>query len=188
MHETIILASASKARAEMLRGAGIDFEIRPAGLDEAALRDQGAQALADAKALQIARQNSGALVIGADQILTLDGEILSKARDKEEARTKLQKLKGKTHHLTAAISVAQGETILWQACDRATLTMRDFDDEFLERYMKRAGEALTASVGAYWLEDVGAWLFEKIEGDYFTILGMPLLPLLQFLRERGAGP
>ncbi|MCB1720193.1 MAG: septum formation protein Maf [Alphaproteobacteria bacterium] len=190
---TLILASQSKTRQNMLRAAGLNFETRPANLDEAAIMagalkdgknpDEIATLLAIEKARSVCAQIPGALVIGSDQILECTGKILSKAANKNEAHEKLKSLRGKTHRLISAVCVAQNDKILWKTTQSAELTMYDFDDNFLQQYMECAGEALTRSVGAYELESLGAQLFDKIEGDYFTILGMPLLPLLKYLRE-----
>ena len=187
----IILASQSKARQDMLRGAGIAFEAKPADLDEAEITAQHkdkateeiASVLAGEKALYISRQNPDALVIGSDQILECEGNRLSKADSKEEAKEKLLQLRGKTHRLISAVSLAQNGEIIWQCEEQASLTMHEFDDDFLDQYCARAGDALTSCVGAYELEDLGVQLFKTIEGDYFTILGMPLLKLLTYLRE-----
>lgn len=190
----IILASKSKARATMLKNAGIEFEIRPADIDETKEQQSGAspmdiaQNLAAQKALAVAKNADDALVIGADQILVCEGGLLTKAASKDEAREKLKTLRGKTHQLISAVSVAKGDKILWGTAQAAFLTMHDFDDDFLQEYLEEAGEALTRSVGAYELESSGVHLFENIEGDYFTILGMPLLHVLTYLRnEHGIG-
>ena len=144
--------------------------------------------LAHEKALQIARNAPDALVIGSDQILESEGRLLNKAANENEARNKLKNLRGKIHHLFSAVAVAKNEKILWSHTGRADLTMHDISDEFLNSYIGKAGAALTRSVGAYELESHGVNLFENIEGDYFTILGMPLLPLLTYLRrEQGIG-
>lgn len=190
----LILASGSKARQTMLRNAGLEFEIAPADIDEAnALKTvenkgfsaaQKAEYLAAQKALSIAQKNPNALVIGSDQILELDGEIFSKAKNNNEAHEKLMRLRGKTHALHSGVAVAQNDEVLWQICETAKLSMHDFSAEFLDRYLNEAGDAPIVCVGGYALEDIGIQLFEKIEGDYFTILGMPLLPLLTYLREQ----
>lgn len=187
----IILASASKARKEMLQNAGLNFEVCPADLDEKSIIDQNeetaaadvAQILACEKALHVSRQNTDAFIIGSDQILVCDGQILSKAGSTQEAYKKLQNLRAKTHILISALAIAKNDKILWQGTDEARLTMHNFDDAFLSRYCDQAGDILTQCVGAYALEGIGVQLFEKIEGDYFTILGMPLLMLLNYLRE-----
>lgn len=185
----IILASKSLARQTMLKNAGLIFECQPADIDESIAQNSTqspteiAETLAAQKALHVSNNNSDALVIGSDQILECDATILTKAGDNQKASEKLKSLRGKTHHLISAVCVAQNGKTLWQKSARAALTMHDFSDEFLAEYVANAGEALTRSVGAYELEALGVQLFEKIEGDYFTILGMPLLPLLTYLRE-----
>lgn len=194
----LILASQSKARQEMLRAAGLNFEIFPAPIDEAVLMQKlkaewatapaVAENLAAEKALSVSRENPKALVIGADQVLECEGRIFSKARDAEDAKEKLRSLRGRSHRLISAVSVAQNGKRLWHTMQDAKLTMHDFGEAFLEDYCKKAGATLTRSVGAYELEGPGVNLFEKIEGDYFTILGLPLLPLLNYLRrECGIG-
>lgn len=190
----LILASKSSARQNMLRAAGLEFEIRPAEIDESVAQSSNAppsevaQELARAKALHVAAGHPDALVIGSDQILECEGQILTKAANKDEAREKLKTLRGKTHSLISAVTLAKNDEILWQQTGNAFLTMHNFNDDFLESYIERAGEALTRSVGAYELESTGVQLFETIKGDYFTILGMPLLPLLTYLRtQQGIG-
>lgn len=194
----LILASQSKARQEMLRAAGLEFDARPAQIDEPALMRKllsewatapaVAESLAAEKALVVSRENPEAAVIGADQVLECGGQILSKAGNVEEAKEKLKSLRGKTHRLISAVSVAKDGKILWRATQEAHLTMHDFSDAFLEAYCEKAGAALTRSVGAYELEGLGVNLFESIKGDYFTILGLPLLSLLNYLRaEFGIG-
>lgn len=194
----IILASQSRARSEMLRGAGVNFRIIKPVLDEVALvhemmkhftgpekltPEKIATELAKKKALTVARKNPDALVVGSDQVLVLDDRMMSKARNRAEAVAKLKTLRGKTHRLISAVAVAKAETIFWSHEEEAQLTMHDFDDAFLDRYVAGAGDALTRAVGAYEIEGRGAWLFSKVEGNYNTILGMPLLPLLSYLRE-----
>ena len=187
----VILASKSEARRAMLKNAGLEFDAQAAPIDETKVKEDNMQAspvalagiLANEKALSVSSKNPDALVIGSDQILEFDGQLLSKAKSPEMARGKLQDLKGRTHNLISAVAVCQNGQKLWQHTDIARLKMQDFDEAFLEKYCEQAGRALTANVGAYALEDVGVHLFESIEGDYFTILGMPLLPLLRYLRE-----
>lgn len=193
----LILASQSRARYHMLRAAGLDFAVREPHIDEAALQEKMkdtmtppeimAQALAQAKALSIGANNPGHLVIGADQVLYCNGRIFSKADDAAKARENLEYLSGKQHHLISAACVVQKDKVLWHHAERAKLTMRKLDDQTLTRYCAEAGDALTRNVGGYALEGLGSWLFEKIEGDHFTILGLPLLPLLQCLRDKGYG-
>ena len=190
---SLILASASTARAALLRGAGLDFETRPADVDEgelkAAMKAEGAaaaaRALAELKARHVATQAPGCLVIGADQLLDCNGQWLDKARDRREAGEQLRVLRGREHRLTTAVCVSEGETCLWGFAGTPRLKMRNFSDVFIESYLDAAGDEAFGCVGAYRLEGLGAQLFEEIEGDYFTILGLPLLPLLGFLRTRG---
>lgn len=193
----LILASGSKARAEMLRGAGLSFGIVPADMDEQKLLREMVQqnagpetiaaALARAKAQHIAQQNKNDYVIGADQVLWFGGRIFSKAKTAEEARSNLRAFSGKTHRLISAACVARDGKVLWEGTAYADMTMRKFDDAFLEGYMAQAGDALLKTVGGYELESAGKMLFEKVEGDYFTVLGMPLMPLLAFLKGQGYG-
>jgi septum formation protein len=195
--QQLILASASKARRTLLTQAGLNFTVCPATIDETALfaqlQGQGgaediAQALARHKALDVAVADPAAHVIGADQILVCDGRLYQKARDIKEAFANLQSLQGRTHQLVSAVCVVQGTRVLWQHIEAASLTMKKCDDEFIERYLAAVGDTALRSVGAYELEGQGSWLFERIEGDYFTILGLPLLPLLGFLQTQGRGP
>jgi septum formation protein len=189
----LVLASTSIARRALLTGVGLDHEALTPGVDEATEKarlgsipaDALAAELADLKALAGARLRPGALVIGADQTLSCDSMLYDKPVDLNEARSHLQRLRGRTHTLHAAICVARDERVIWRHLTRARLTMRDFSDSFLEHYIALCGETLTTSVGAYRLEGPGPQLFERIEGDYFTILGLPLLPLLDFLRGAG---
>jgi septum formation protein len=192
----IVLASASKARREMLASAGVAFTVEPADVDEPAIRrelakkgdadpPQVAEILARAKAEDVSRKHNGSLIVGADQVLALGTEILSKPADAGAARRSLLHLKGRTHELHSAVALAEGGKVSWSHIATARLTMRDFSDAFLDEYLRRAGDRIGQSVGAYELEGLGVQLFERIEGDYFTILGLPLLPLLTELRSRG---
>lgn len=189
----IILASKSPARKTMLQNAGLQFEIIPSGIDEPAIvKDMLADGyaapgialeLAKRKALDVARDYPDALVIGSDQTLDFQGEFVNKAASKEEACERLGRMRGQEHTLISAVSVAMDDKPLWQHIDDAELVMRNFSDEFLELYCEKAGDALTNCVGAYEFEGLGSWLFSSIKGDFFTILGLPLLPLLVYLRE-----
>lgn len=191
----LILASASKARRAVLEGAGLRFETRIAGVDEAAIKeaaqaegispDEAALILADAKAERVAARAPDALVIGADQLLVCDGAWFDKPPDMAAARAHLQRLRRRRHELVTALVVHRGGQRIWQHMAKPRLTMRDFSDAFLEAYLAAEGEVLLSSVGAYRLEGHGAQLFDKIEGDQPAILGLPLLPLLGFLRQQG---
>ncbi|MCF8495125.1 MAG: Maf family protein [Alphaproteobacteria bacterium] len=190
---SLILASRSPARRTMLENAGLTFSVSPASLDEAAfMRDHPEKdpekitgALAAAKSLHVSAENLGSFVIGADQVLEFEGEILMKSETAAEAKRILRRLSGKTHRLVSSACVALNEEILWAHTDEACLTMRDVDEDFIGRYARRAGAALTECVGGYELGRPGSWLFSKVEGDFFTILGLPLLPLLTYLDGAG---
>ncbi len=190
---SLILASASSSRATMLRNAGLDFDIRPARVDEeeiklslkadgASLRD-AATALAELKAHRISAAEPADFIIAADSMVACDGRWYDKPRDIEEARAHLQCLRGKTHELVSAVALARGGSVIWRHAETAKLTMREFSDAFLEAYLAQAGETVLSCVGCYQLEGLGAQLFSRIQGDHFTILGLPLLPLLDILRE-----
>jgi len=190
---SLILASSSAIRAAMLRAAGLDFRVIPSRVDEdeiklglkaegASIRD-AATALAELKAHRVSQAEPGDFVIAADSMLACDGRWYDKPADTAEARAHLQSLRGKTHELVSAVVVARGGSVIWRHVDAAKLTMRDFSDGFLDAYLAQAGEAVLHSVGCYQLEGLGAQLFAKIQGSHFTILGLPLLPLLDVLRE-----
>jgi septum formation protein len=188
----LILASASRMRSALLRQAGLDFQIIPADADEAATKRamEGAdpmdiaEALAEIKARAIASGHPGALVIGADQMLVCGGESYDKPVDLAEARSHLRRLGGRTHHLCTAAVIVRDDEVLWRRTERPELTMRPLGDDFIDSYLAAVGEDALLSVGAYQLEGRGAQLFERVEGDFFSILGLPLLPLLGFLRHR----
>jgi len=191
----LILASKSPARNALLAGAGVRFAASPATIDERGLEasevgkggDAGAvaRALAEAKALAVARANRGALVIGADQVLALGAELLHKPLDMAAAAAQLARLRGRTHSLLAAVALARDGEVIWSHVERADLTMRDVSDAERDRILELEGPQILGSVGAYRLEGPSIQLFERIEGDYFTILGLPLLPLLAALRRHG---
>lgn len=191
--KTLILASASKSRATLLRSAGVSVEIIPAHADEDAVKAslkaedataaQCAETLAELKAIQVSQRHHNALVIGADQMLECDGVWFDKPADMAGARNHLVNLRGKTHALPTAVAVALNGARIWHHVAIPRLTMRPFTDAFIDTYLALAGAAVLTSVGAYQLEGPGAQLFSRIDGDFFTILGLPLLELLAFLRE-----
>jgi septum formation protein len=193
---TLVLASASPSRRAVLLNAGLSFEIVPAKIDERAaekpLVDAGARSddiaatLAMAKAANVSEIRPDDLVIGADTVIDLDGERLNKPADMEAARRQLLKLSGRTHLLHSAVACARGGEVAWHEVETAALTMRKLTPAFIGRYLAAVGEEITKSVGCYQLEGRGVQLFEKVEGDFFAILGLPLLPLLAFLRSEGA--
>lgn len=194
----IILASGSRARRVMLHGAGVSFSVVKADVDEDAVRtalydDSGAlmvdaadvaEILAVAKAEAVSRQHPEAYVIGGDQVLAFCDALVTKPKDEAAARRQLAAFRGRSHALHSAVALALGGETLWSTVDTAELHVRDFTDAFLDDYMRHAGPAVLESVGAYLLEGRGIQLFDAIDGDYFTVLGMPLLPLLAELRAR----
>lgn len=177
----------------MLAGAGVPFEDRDAGVDEAAIKRalMGtrpaalALELARAKALAISKAEPEAWVLGSDQTLDLDGTMVSKAPSLAAARERLLFLRGRTHQLNAGVALARQGRIVWSEVDTARMTMRAFSDAFLDHYLQTEGESLLGSVGCYRLEGMGSQLFDRVEGDYFTVLGMPLWPVLAQLRQNG---
>ncbi len=193
----LILASASSARKTMLSAAGLAFECMPAQIDEDAIKagmmsaapnvepSDIAARLAAEKAIAVSLKCPGALVVGSDQVLALRNRIIFKAENMAEARAVLSQLRGRVHELVSGVALAQNGNVLWETIDGAELTMRNFSDEFLYRYLDQAGTRILGSVGCYELEGVGLQLFDSVEGDYFTILGMPLLALFAELRNRG---
>ncbi len=194
MMPNLILASGSFARQSMLKNAGFVFDVMPADIDEIAVKDnfnsafeELAEELAKQKAIHVSKTSGDAYVVGSDQILIFNDEVLSKAKDTNTAREKLKKLRGQMHTLISSVCVTRGEEVLFENTQEAHLTMHDFDDDFLERYIEGAGDIVTQCVGAYALESTGIQLFSDIKGDYFTILGMPLLPLASFLQGEGMG-
>jgi septum formation protein len=191
----ITLASTSAIRAELLRAACVSIDVAAPQVDESALKAalvaQGAapksvaDALAEAKAVKLSSRRAG-LVIGADSTLELDGQLYDKPLSMAEARTHLLAYRGRPHRLHAAVVIAEGGAPVWRHLSTARLTVRDFSDAFLDHYLAQEGEALLSSVGCYRLEGLGAQLFTQIDGDYFSILGLPLLPILDYLRTRRA--
>ncbi|MBV8336035.1 MAG: septum formation protein Maf [Alphaproteobacteria bacterium] len=196
MNKPLILASASPTRCRLLAAAGIEFAQQAAGLNEELVKQefrsggQGAAdcalALAEAKARAVAVRRPDALVIGADQILHCAGKWFDKPVDIDQVRTQLQSLRGRTHELITAACVVEDRVRVWHTVSSAQLSMRRFSDAFLEWYLAAEGAAVLGSVGAYRVEGRGIQLFDKIKGDYFAILGLPLLELVQFLRNRQA--
>jgi septum formation protein len=191
--QPLILASQSTARRALLANAGIPFEAIPAGLDELAIElasalsapDEIAALLARDKALFVSEKHPGRYVVGADQTLILGDRLFNKPAGRAQAATQLRALAGQAHELHSATAVARDGEILFEAGSIARMTMRRLDDVAISAYLDAAGEAVTTSVGAYQFEGLGVHLFERIEGDHFTILGLPLLPLLKFLRSQG---
>ena len=193
---SLILASASPSRRQLLASAGLDFTIEPSGIDEEEVtRSLGSRAapqelastLAEMKAVKVSGRHPDAMVVGADSVLACNGRLFDKPPTLEAARRQLQALRGQTHELFSSVVVARGGQRLWHWSERARLTMRQMNDGFIDTYLGRAGGDVLSSVGAYQLEGLGAHLFTRVDGDYFTILGLPLLPLLSFLAGHGIG-
>ncbi len=194
----LVLASSSPTRAAMLRAAGVALAVQRPGVDEDAVKAsmlaEGAgprdvaEALAEMKALRVSARLPGALVLGADQTLDLDGRLFDKPADRAQAAGQLRALRGRAHVLHSAAVVALSGAAIWRSVGRATLTMRPFSDGFLDGYLDAVGDDATGTVGGYRIEGPGAQLFARIEGEHFTVLGLPLLDLLGFLRARGALP
>ncbi len=197
MPPVLILASQSPSRTAILRAAGLTFAVEPARVDEAAIKAalaaeratsaRTAEALAELKAQRISGRHPEAVVLGADQILDLDGRWFDKPRDTSDARDQLVALQGRRHALVSAIVAVSGGVRQWHHVARAGLTMRPLTPATIDRYLAAVGERALTSPGAYQIEGSGAQLFSVIDGDHFGILGLPLLPLLAFLRERGLG-
>ena len=191
--ERLILASKSAARRAMLEGAAVPFIVHVADVDEDAIKARLADhdaaelavELARAKALAVSRHDADAWVLGADQTLAFDGGLVSKAKSLTAARDRLSAMRGRPHQLHSGAALARNGQVVWSGVDTATLRMRDFSDGFLDAYLATEGEELLACVGSYRLEGMGAQLFDKVEGDYFTVLGLPLWPVLAELRRAG---
>lgn len=191
--ERLILASKSAARRAMLEGAGVPFSIQVADVDEDAVKathDPGdaaglAAELARVKALAVSRHDPDAWVLGADQTLAFAGGLVSKAPSIAAARAQLSALRGQSHHLHSGAALARNGQVVWSGVDTAAMRMRVFSDAFLEAYLASEGEAVLGSVGSYRLEGMGSQLFEAVDGDYFTVLGLPLWPVLAELRRAG---
>lgn len=189
----LLLASKSEVRRKILAAAGVPIESRPAPIDERAIEARSqvhdaaevARVLAGAKAHTVAAQMPARVVLGADQTLTLGEQRFSKPANRDGAREQLLALRGKTHQLHLALTLVRDGEVLFEYSDTAELTMRNFSDRFLVSYLDAVGDSAFASVGGYQVESAGIHLFEKISGDYFTILGLPLLPLLGYLRQCG---
>lgn len=191
----LVLASASASRQKMLTAAGVPFRVSAADLDEASLMadlwDKGsdaagiAAALAEQKAITVSRRSPGALVLGGDSVVLFGTEIVSKSPNRAALKNLLRKLSGKTHQLISAAALARDGALVWHYTGTARLTMRVLSDAFLEDYLAREGDGLLSSVGGYRYEGRGAQLFSQVEGDFFTILGLPLLPVLAALRAEG---
>jgi septum formation protein len=194
----LVLASASSARIALLKNAGLEFTARAAEIDERAIEAPLAEsriaasgialALAEAKALSVAAQEPDALVIGADQVLAAAGERWNKPASLSEARAQLLALSSRMHTLHTAVAVVHNKAVLWRHEDAAHMHMRVLSPDLIDSYLARVGDLALKSVGAYQLEGPGIQLFDRIDGDYFTILGLPLLPLLEFLRGEGVIP
>jgi septum formation protein len=192
----LIVASKSEIRARLLQDAGVPVEIRPSDVDEraveASLTDDGANAasvagaLAAAKAIDVSTRTPGRLVVGADQTLSLDGERFTKPRTPAEAHDQLGRLAGRMHVLSSGAALARDGVVLWSGVDEARLAMRPLSDRFLDAYLGAVGASVMTSVGGYHFEGLGAQLFDRVDGDFRTVLGLPLLPLLSALRRLGA--
>jgi septum formation protein len=191
--QPLVLASRSDIRGKILAAAALRFEIRPSQIDERAVEAAAAPADAAAAARLLARTKAEAVaatlpgrpVLGADQTLARGAQRFTKPKDRTEAAAQLRALRGRTHELHSALALVRDGDVLFQCVETARLTMRDISDRFIEDYLDMAGDLALASVGAYQLEGIGVHLFERVEGDYFTILGLPLLPLLAYLRGAG---
>lgn len=191
----LVLASGSASRARLLRAAAVSFEVYPAEIDEESIKTAllaggkdaafVAEALAEQKANHVSQIFPEANVLGCDQILQFDGRLIAKSANLAEAKLLLKQLSGKTHFLLTASVLSKGGKAIWRTLERCTMRMRSMDDEFLDHYLAAEGNSILSSVGCYHLEGRGAQLFETVEGDYFSVLGMPLLSVLAALRDQG---
>jgi len=189
----LVLASGSASRRALLTAAGVNFTTDPADLDEAALMAQlhsagaetMARSLAEQKALTVSHRHPGQIVLGGDSVIAFGGDYLSKCASLDEARNLLQRLSGHTHLLVSAAALARDGALLWAHASPCQMTMRKLSPQFLEDYLAREGEAILSSVGCYHFEGRGAQLFDRVDGDYFSVLGLPLLPVLAQLRKEG---
>ncbi len=194
-HPPIILASGSAIRRQILDQAGLNFDVVTRPVDEAAIKDtllaqnvsmrNIAEALAEAKSMRVSRQVPG-LVIGADQIMVMDNRLYDKPKTLNEARQRLLDMRGQVHNLLGAVVICENGQAVWRHMSKTSLTVRMFSESFIDRYLALEGEAVLQSVGGYRFEGRGAQLFSKVDGDFFSILGLSLLPVLDYLRERGA--
>ncbi len=190
---SLVLASGSASRARLLKAAGVTFSVHPADVDEAALMRamagadaaSVALALAEAKALAVSAKQPEALVLGADTVIALDGGLVSKCADMDGAHALLQRMSGRDHLLVSAAALARDGDLVWRHASGATMTVRPLSSAFLDSYLAAEGPAILSSVGCYHYEGRGAQLFERVDGDYFSVLGLPLLPLLAALRREG---
>jgi septum formation protein len=197
MATSLILASASPSRRHLLHNAGLTFSAQPSGVDEEEVKRsllaeragarEIATALAELKAVRVSARHPDSLVIGADSTLLCDGRLFDKPPTLADARRQLLALAGRTHELWSAVVVARAGARLWHHAECGRLTMLPLSERVIDRYLRRAGQAVCSSVGAYQLEGLGVHLFSRIEGDFFTVLGLPLLPLLSFLSDHGIG-
>jgi len=191
----IILASGSLIRRKLMTDAGLQFEVISKPVDEKAIKESMlaesarlrdiADALAEAKSMRVSQMENG-LVIGADQIMVMNNQLFDKPKNIDDARERLKLMRGKTHFLIGAVVICENGAPVWRHMAKTKLTMREFSDDFMEDYLEKEGELVTKSVGAYRFEGLGAQLFSHVEGDFFSILGLSLLPLMDYLRIRGA--